>query len=51
MTYDSSWLPLWFSIFEPHRLAGQDPEEWLALMRHDYDEVDRMMIDAETQGA
>lgn len=49
------WITLINSLFETSNeavsvLPGQDINEWLELSNFDYDEVDRDLIDVETEG-
>lgn len=34
-----------------HEIPGQSLREWMGLLEHDYDEVDRLLIEHETIGA
>lgn len=42
---------LWTGEKSKELLPGVDLFEVLSLVQHDYDEVDRLLIDMETQGA
>lgn len=50
------WIPLWLALVEPAYLpdAWDRCEEWLGFCGvegHDFDDIDRLLMDFETMGA
>ena len=56
MKNNDVWSVLLESIWDQsihgkkHLVRGQNLEEWCSLSQHDYDSIDKMLIDIETIG-
>mgnify|MGYP001588858920 CR=1 FL=1 len=51
----STWSDLLTSLFDSdgtcgHLLPGSSVQEWLSLVQHDYDQIDRELLEYETMG-